>query len=127
MSASANTLYAVYNADGSFMGELRYISDKLVHNASCSLCDITHGLNPRGKARWRTTRSGQPAVIWLHRDEQPPDLADVTKGRLPAVIMCKAGAYFEVLSADDLAACDGNYEAFELLLTQRVEAMSAVK
>lgn len=123
----ARTVYAVYNADGSFMGELRYIAEKLLHNASCSLCDITHGLNPRGKAGWRALRNAQPAVIWLHRDEQPPELAAATAGRLPAVMMQSADAYVEVLSANDLADCKGDYAAFEQLLTQRVEAMHAIE
>jgi len=120
-------LYAVYNADGSFIGELRYVADKLLRNAPCPLCDITHGFNPRGKACWRAKRSTQAALEWVHRDEQPAELAAFTDGRLPAVVMLSAGVYAEVLSADDLSACDGDFAAFEQLLSQRVQALNAVK
>jgi hypothetical protein len=125
--APTPTLYAVYNADGSFIGELRYLADKLLRNAPCPLCDITHGLNPRGKACWRASRGAHAAFEWLHRDEQPADLAAFTDGRLPAVVMLKSGIYAEVLSADDLAACEGDFAAFEQLLSQRIQALNAAK
>ena len=36
-------LVGVYHADGSLLGELRYIWGKLRGTAHCTLCDITHG------------------------------------------------------------------------------------
>ena len=48
--------YAIYDADGSFMGEVRYLRDKCLGKAECALCDLSHGWNPLGRPDWR--RSG---------------------------------------------------------------------
>jgi hypothetical protein len=36
-------LVGVYHAEGSLLGELRYVWGKLRGTAHCALCDITHG------------------------------------------------------------------------------------
>lgn len=113
-------IYAIYNADGSILGELRYLAQKLSGGASCPLCDITHGLNPRGKAQWRARSSTHAPVVWLHSDEQSEALAVFTKGRLPAVVVERDGTYVEVVNAEELAACHGDYLSFERLLSQRL-------
>ena len=47
------TFYAIYDADGSFMGEVRYLRDKCLGKADCALCDLSHGWNPLGRSDWR--------------------------------------------------------------------------
>ena len=47
-------VFGIYNADGSFFGELRYSFSKVIGKGSCSLCDLTHGWNPFGKRQWIT-------------------------------------------------------------------------
>lgn len=116
-------IYAIYNADGSILGELRYLAQKLSGGASCPLCDITHGLNPRGRAEWRAGSSTHAPVVWLHSNEQPAELALFTKGRLPAVVVKHNETYVQALSAAELAACHGDYGAFERLLSQRLSVL----
>jgi len=36
------TLYGIYNAEGTLLGELKYLFMKLSGRGSCALCDITH-------------------------------------------------------------------------------------
>ena len=37
-------LVGVYHADGSLLGEARYVVGKILGRAHCSLCDITHDM-----------------------------------------------------------------------------------
>ena len=46
---STPAFYAIYDADGSFLGELRYLRDKCLGKADCALCDLSHGWNPLGR------------------------------------------------------------------------------
>ena len=45
-------LVGIYNANGSVLGELKYLVGKLTGQSDCALCDITHGPF-RGKADFR--------------------------------------------------------------------------
>ena len=50
---SRQIVFGIYNADGTFFGELGYVIAKLGGKRSCSLCDVTHGWNPFGKRQWK--------------------------------------------------------------------------
>ena len=36
-------IYCIYNAEGSVIGELKYLYEKYFKDIKCSMCDITHG------------------------------------------------------------------------------------
>ena len=85
MSAAFTRFIGVFDADGGVWGELRYLVGKVTGSSACALCDVTHGLNPRGKAAWRACTSSFPVPLTtVHRNEQGPALAAVTAGS-PAV------------------------------------------
>ena len=117
-------LYAVYDADGSLSGELAYLAGKLMGAGDCALCEISHGWNPLGKKAWRASRRNaalqRPEILWLHRDEQSPALSSVTQGQLPAVILQQENHYQIVLNKDELAACGGDLEKFEVALAEQL-------
>lgn len=82
-----DTLYVIYNADGSVLGKLQYGYKKLTWNKSqqdtpCAACDITHGglsLNPTQswidtKKKIEDSRPGLQ-VKELHRDEVPAEVS----------------------------------------------------
>ena len=46
---ATSTIFGIYNADATPLGETRYALSKVTGNSSCELCDITHGWNPFGK------------------------------------------------------------------------------
>ena len=63
-------VFGIYNADGTFFGELGYVIAKLGGKKSCSLCDVTHGWNPFGKRQWkRLCKSSSLDIQLIHRDE----------------------------------------------------------
>ena len=63
-------VFGIYNADGTFFGELGYVIAKLGRKKSCSLCDVTHGWNPFGKRQWKgLCKSSSLDIQLIHRDE----------------------------------------------------------
>ena len=125
--ANSYKIYAVYDADGTALGELVYLAGKLLGTRECALCDISHGWNPLGKPRWREAQRGAADVHWLHRDEQSDAMAVLTRGRLPAVILERGGHFEILLERESLSACDGDYAAFEALLARRLIEVGVVK
>ena len=122
MTAVPHKFFAVYNADGSIAGELGYLFDKLRGAAQCPLCDVSHGWNPVGRKAWRNGRDGLCGLVWLHRDEQPEPLKAFTEGQLPAVVLEDAAGFHILMDADSLAACAGDFTAFEREFLARVDS-----
>ena len=112
--------FAIYDADGTLSGELGYALGKLAGTRHCALCDISHGWNPIGKAGWRKDSGLSCQLQWLHRDEQSPDLAAYTLGKLPLVVEQGNDGFRTLLDSEKLEACGGDYEAFLTLLEAEV-------
>lgn len=105
--APVTRLTGVYHADGSLMGELRYLAGALVRGAHCSLCDITHG-HIREKAEWRLERERLPVPFTaVHLDERDDAERAASEGRTPCVLAHGAGDVTILLGPDDLDACNG--------------------
>ncbi|HMS62771.1 MAG TPA: hypothetical protein PKD63_10860 [Solirubrobacteraceae bacterium] len=99
-------LTGVYHADGSLLGELRYVAGTLVGRAHCSLCDITHG-RVREKARWRAERERLPVPFTaVHLDERSPAEAAASDGRTPCVLAHTDAGIELLLGPAELSACD---------------------
>tara|TARA_B100001250_G_C19564630_1_gene684937 strand:+ start:108 stop:458 length:351 start_codon:yes stop_codon:yes gene_type:complete len=114
---SKHELFGIYDADGTALGELRYFIEKVIFGKACSLCDITHGKTFQGKEAWRENVC---QVEWLHRDEQTESMKSYTSGALPIVIRSIAGGYETVVSADELAACEGDFNTFSKMLAEKL-------
>jgi len=124
MSSSPTVRFSgVYNADTGIVGEAAYLLGKLTGRSSCALCDITHGMNVRGKAAWRRCGGSLPVPLdTFHRNDQPPDVARVTAGLLPCVVAHHDdGVVCIAVTAEDLHACDHRVEALEALLLRYLD------
>ena len=117
-------LIGVYDADGGVVGELRYVVGKLTGSAHCALCDVTHGLDPRGKADWRACTKAFPIeLVTVHRNEQDPALKDLTRGGLPCVVGERVGGAREVVvTREQLEACRSDVSALDQLLRAAIRA-----
>jgi hypothetical protein len=114
-------LIGVYDADGGLLGELAYLTGRLLGVARCALCALTHG--PTGeKRRFREVRRslGVPLVT-LHRNEVPAELADVVRGRTPCVAAETEEGYEIVLGRGDLEACRGDVACLEAALDRAID------
>ena len=117
-------LYAIYDADGSLLGELSYLKDKCLGKAECALCDLSHGWNPLGKASWRQRRGQAASLEWVHRDEVPPHVLSAMSDHLPCIAMDREGKVEIVISKEALAGWEGRVEIFEHLLEQKLRALA---
>lgn len=109
----------IYNADGGFVGEARYVIGHLLGTAECALCDITHS-PVRRKPEWDrfVARLGIPFIV-LHRNEVDDALAAAIRTEtLPLVVAHRAdGSITVALTAEQLAAVGGSVAGFEKALT----------
>ena len=124
--AEVLSLTGVYHADGSLLGELRYVIGARLGRAHCSLCDITHGAL-REKQQWRDERDRlELAFNVVHLDERSPAESDASDGLTPCVLAHTTAGVQVLLGAVELEACDGDpallREAIEHALAARVTA-----
>ena len=109
-------LVGVYHADGSLLGEARYVVGKILGRAHCSLCDITHDM-VRKKKSFRDLECRLPlALRLLHLNERDEQLRRATEGRTPCVVGRTSEGWEMVLDAAALAACNKDVAAFESAL-----------
>ena len=96
-------VFGIYNADGSFLGELRYSISKVIGKSSCSLCELTHGWNPFGKRRWKTVcKSSDLDILLILRDEATASQLKAA-GNLPSFITESEGNWIQVMGTDRIS------------------------
>jgi hypothetical protein len=116
MSDEVTALTGVYQAEGSLQGELRYVVGKLLGNAHCALCDITHG-SVREKKGFTACREALPVPLRnVHLDERSPEIARFTEGRTPCVVAHTAEGLVLLLDEAALEACQGSVTRFRATL-----------
>ena len=120
-------LIAIYDADASIAGEIRYLLRKAFSNDTCALCDLTHGWSPLGKPAWRQRAETEPNIIWLHRDEAPEGLLDAIHGELPCVIADHGHRVEILLDNEALKACEGDFATFTALLEEKLRALHSMQ
>jgi len=112
MSTGDVSLVGVYDADGTFAGEVRYWIGARIGRAHCSLCEITHGLF-REKPEWRECREAMNVeFVTFHRDDAPHDVLDACDHQLPAVVARTVDGLVVVLGPGDLEALGGDVPRF---------------
>ena len=99
-----STIFGIYNADASALGEIRYTLGKIRGNSSCELCNLTHGWNPFGKSSWkRACRDFEVEIDLLHRDEALEVQLSAVDG-LPAIIRLDGDNWVQVLDSEQIAS-----------------------
>jgi hypothetical protein len=114
-------LVGVYDAEGTWRGEVRYWVGARLGRTHCSLCEITHS-SIREKSAWRECRAGLPVPFdAYHRDDQPADIKAALAGVVPAVVAETTDGVVVLLGPDELTACQGSVDALEAAIERRVE------
>ncbi len=109
-------LVGIYHAEGSLLGELRYLIGKLRGTAHCALCDISHGALTE-KAEFKDLRSRLEVPLrMIHLDERDPDLVAASEGRTPCVLGRTEDGWELLLDATDLERCGKSVTDFETQL-----------
>ena len=118
MNAGNISLIGVYDADGSFAGEVRYWLGARLGRTHCSLCEITHGLF-REKSEWRDCRDAlNVEFLTFHRDDAPADVLGACGHQVPVVVARHGENLLVVLGPEDLEALGGDVARFEAELKQ---------
>jgi hypothetical protein len=116
-------LTGVYDAEGSLLGELRYVVGHALGRRHCALCEVTHG-RLREKPAWREARERLPVPFTaVHLDEQDAAERAVAEGRTPCVLAHTSEGVELLLGPDEIATCRGEpgllAEALQRALEQR--------
>jgi hypothetical protein len=113
-------LVGVYNADGTWRGEVAYWVGARLGRRHCSLCEITHG-SIRVRPDWTACKAGLPVdFVTFHRDDQPESVRAAAGGRAPVVAADTDRGPVLLLGPAELAACDGSIDRL-------VDAIEAAK
>ncbi len=111
MSATIVRLVGVYDADGSWRGEIAYWVGARLGRTHCALCDITHGVFTE-RRDWQQCREGLPVPFdAFHRDDQPTAVRLALAGRLPSVVAeTTDGAVVVLVGPAELESCGGSVD-----------------
>lgn len=119
------TLFGVYDADATVIGEAIYWFGARLGIRHCSLCDITHSLF-RQKSQWRdcvTSLQTDHGITFLayHRNDQPAEVRQVIKGEYPAVVARNAqGELSLFLSRAEINECGSDPAKFFQQIIEKV-------
>ena len=114
-------LIGVYDAAGTWRGELAYWVGARLGRRHCSLCEITHGMFRR-RAEWDACRADLPVPFeTFHRDDQSSAVREASNGLAPVVVAETDAGYMLLLNPGDVDACGGVIEA----LVEAIERAAA--
>jgi hypothetical protein len=108
----------VYDADGTTVGEVKYMVRKLFGTSSCALCDLTHGTKLKGRDDYKACAASLPVPIELfHRNDQPETIRTHTNGKLPCIIAVhQDGSFTMAVEREALEACNKDVDKLATLL-----------
>ena len=109
----------VYHANGGILGELAYVSGKLLGLTSCALCDLSHGLitEKTSVKSWRCNASF--SIRFLHLNELDELTTATVQGQTPCVVLRSDDRVSLLISKEELSDMMGD----ESLLFARVDAL----
>ena len=119
-------ILAIYDADFTVFGEIAYAIGKVTGTRSCSLCDISHGLNPLGKKNWRSYCATRPEIEWIHRNNLDDEMRSALTCELPCVVARdSAGGCHTLLESTELSDCNGDITVFDAKLSNALAIQAA--
>lgn len=119
-------ILAIYDADFTILGEIAYAVGKVTSTRSCSLCDISHGLNPFGKKNWRSYCEMRPEIEWIHRNDVDEEMRTALTCELPCVVARDSiGCCHTLLDSTELHNCDGDITQFDTKLSNALAHRAA--
>lgn len=120
------SLYGVYDADATILGELSYWFGARLGVRHCSLCDITHSLF-RQKSTWQQCVKELQAEHGVdfqayHRNDQPDQVKKIVAGNYPAVVAEDESGTFSLFMSDaEISICRSSPEEFMAQIIERMQ------
>ena len=115
-------LIGIYHANGSILGEIKYLLGKTFGITHCALCDITHTIAFKKRTFTDCINAFPIPFKTLHLDELVPELKQYTRGKTPCVVGKTADGFKVILTKHELEQCNGNVSLFESKLYKKCNA-----
>ena len=106
------TIYCIYNAEGSIIGELKYLLLKYFYGFKCSMCEITHNSFSEKKEWSKLVSNSSYNIEAVHLDEQPDDLHQFSNGKAPCVVAKSNKSFKFIFTNDELNSFRGDAQKF---------------
>ena len=117
-------IYCIYNAEGTFKGELEYIYNKYVNNINCSMCEITHGIISPKKKWTEKCSTFRIKIECLHLDELSNDIKKLVTDKTPCVVVQMNSVKTILIQNNELIKMSGNVDSFFRLLDVKIKILS---
>ena len=98
-------IYFIYNADGSFFGEISYFLKKLSGRDKCKLCDLSHNLIFQRKSWDDFLKKLDRPYRVLHINELPDSIKQLNLN-YPSILLEKDDSFEELVSRKDFEDID---------------------
>jgi len=98
-------IYFIYNADGSFFGEISYFLKKLSGRDKCILCDLSHNLIFQKKSWDDFLKELDRPYRVLHINELPDSIKQLNLN-YPSILLEKDDSFEELVSRKDFEDID---------------------
>ena len=98
-------IYFIYNADGSFFGEISYFLKKLSGRDKCKLCDLSHTLIFQKKSWDAFLKELDRPYKVLHLNELPESIKQLNL-TYPSILLEKNDSFEELISRKDFKQID---------------------
>ena len=107
-------IYFIYNADGSFFGEISYFLKKISGRDKCKLCDLSHTLIFQKKSWDDFLRELDRPYQVLHINELPESIKKLNL-TYPTILLEKENSFKELISRRDFEHIDNLSQLKETL------------
>jgi hypothetical protein len=98
-------IYFIYNADGSFFGEISYFLKKLSGRDNCKLCDLSHNLIFQRKSWDDFLKELERPHRVLHINELPDSIKQLNLA-YPSILLEKNDSFEVLISRNDFEQID---------------------
>ena len=105
MFQSLHVIYFIYNADGSFFGEINYFLKKLSGRDKCKLCDLSHNFILQRKSWDDFLKELDRPHRVLHKNELPESIKQLNLN-YPSILLEKDDSFEELISRKDFEQID---------------------
>ena len=117
------TIYCIYNANGSILGEINYLFKKYLLGFDCSMCRISHN-SFYEKKEWKDkVLQSDLNLKTVHIDEQSDDLYQFSNGKAPCVVGENNEGFKFIFENDELNEFNGNVQKFFEVLEKKVNSL----
>ena len=107
-------IYFIYNANGSFFGEINYFLKKLSRRDKCKLCDLSHNLIFQKKSWDDFLKELNRPYQVLHTNELPESIKRLNL-TYPSILLEKDDSFEELISRTDFEYIDNLSQLKETL------------